>query len=202
MSMKKIQFLVASGVVGFACFANAQTPFTGQLLVDDQSPETGSLTSSSLTLDADNHSSQFPGVATGTFATTVPAGSEITASTTTLGGLSTTPISENVTLLEIASTGPFPSGTGTTPSDRFTYDLTSLSETYDSATGLATFNGLGTLVDDQNVYSDTPAEMVLTFSGPNTYSFTLQTEAVPEPATFSLAAAGLLGALVFRRRNS
>jgi hypothetical protein len=204
MSMKKIQFLVASGVVGFACLASAQTSFTGFLYGYDQAPEPeiGSFTSSSLTLDGANYSSQFNGGESGTFLATIPAGSEITASTSTLGGLSSTPISENVVLFDFASQGPLSTGTGTTPSDRFTYDLSSLSETYDSATQLAKFNGIGTLVDDQGLYANTLADLIITFSGPNTYSFTLQAEAVPEPATFSLVAAGMLGALVFRRRNT
>lgn len=200
MSTKKIQFLVAGTLVGFACIANAQN-FTGILDVNDQSPETGFFTSTSLSLDVANVVSPFPGGETGTFLSTVPAGSEVTGDSTLISGLSSTAVTENVSdFLVFASQGPFLSGTGTTPANRFAFDLTSLSETYNASTGLANFVGTGTLVDDQGVYANTAAELFLGFSGPNTYSFTVQ--AVPEPGTLTLLVAGLGMLPLLRRKKS
>ena len=201
MSAKKIQFLVASTLVSFVCVAGAQNPFTGVLQVNDQTPETGFFTSSSLSMDISNVTSPFPGAATGTFALTVPAGSEVMADSTILGGLSSTPISESVPdFLVFASQGPFTGGIGTSPANRFSFDLLSLSEIYNPSTGLANFVGTGTLADAdvQGTYSTTPADLYIGFSGPNTYSFTVQ--AIPEPSTFGILAG--LGLLPFIRRKT
>jgi len=200
MSTKKIQFLAAGALVGFACVANAQN-LTGILDVNDQAPETGFFTSSSLSLDVANVVSPFPGGETGSFLSLVPAGSEVTGDSAVISGLSATTVTENISdFLVFASQGPFISGTGTTPSDRFSFDLTSLSETYNASTGLANFVGVGTIVDDQGVYANTAADLFLGFSGPNTYSFTLQ--AVPEPGTLTLLVAGLGMIPLLRRKKS
>jgi hypothetical protein len=198
MNIKKIQFLVAVALVGSIGLANAQTPFTGTLDANDQSPETGSFTSTSISLDPSNLVSLLPSGESGTFTATVPPGSELSADTVDITGLSSTPVSEDIDgLLTFASQGPIPSGTGTTPVNRFSFDLTSLSEDYVSSS-VAFFTGYGTLLDDQGAYSETPAELLVTFSGPDTYSLTLQ--AVPEPTTISLVLAGL-GVLPFLRRK-
>lgn len=89
---------------------------------------------------------------------------------------------------------------GTTPVDRFVFNLATITEAAYNSSQNADFSGTGTLVDTQGIYANTPAEFNLSFSGPSTYSFTLQ--AVPEPATISLVATGLLATLAFRRRKT
>jgi hypothetical protein len=181
--------------------ANAQS-FTGKIGIQEDSGQTGSFTSSSLTMDISNYTEPFSG--SGTFSGalgsgTVPYGTEAFASGTTIAGLSSTPLSVAISdFLIIGAPGPAAfNSPGTTPNDRFDFELTSLAENNPT---IGYFTGTGILTDTQGVYQPTAAEMLLTFSGTNNYSFTL--EVVPEPATLSLAAVGFLGALAFRRRKS
>jgi hypothetical protein len=144
-------------------------------------------------LDASNYSE--PGSESGTFSGTVPDGTEVTAYSSNISGLSSTlqpvVISD---FLQIGSAGPAIFGSaGTTPNNRFDFNLQTLEET---ASG--TFVGFGMLVDTTGTYSTTAAEFQLSFSAPSNYSFSV--EAVPEPATLTLALAGL-GGLVFLRRK-
>jgi hypothetical protein len=94
----------------------------------------------------------------------------------------------------------FPGGSGTSPLDRFDFDLATMAEdSYNSTTGAATFTGTGTLVDNAGTFTSSPADITINFSNAHTYTFTIAT--VPEPGTITLAVTGLLGALVLRRRK-
>jgi hypothetical protein len=197
-------FSVISGVFfALATVANAQS-FTGSIGIQEDSSQTGSFTSSSLTMDTQNYTE--PGSGTGTFAPpTVPNGTEAFATngnfSGVISGLSSTPKTVNIDdFVVIGGPGPALFGSpGTSPNNRFEFDLQTLSEDYVSSS-VAYFTGTGILTDTQGTYSPTSADLLLSFSGVNNYSFTLQ--AVPEPATLSLAAVGLLGALAFRRRKN
>jgi hypothetical protein len=160
----------------------------------------GSATSSSLTLQGSNLITQ----ATGDFLTLGAIVSGLTASTSTVSGLSTTPTAESIPdYFVFASPSVFPppfDGPGTTPSNRFDFDLTSLTETaYNAAVGVSSFSGAGTITDSAGVYDPTPATFTIGFSSPSNYSFTFNT-VVPEPTTLGLAAISL-GALMMRRRR-
>jgi hypothetical protein len=160
----------------------------------------GSATSSSLTLQGSNLITQ----ATGDFLTLGAEDSGLTASTATVSGLSTTPSAESISdYFVFASPSSFPppfDGPGTTPSDRFDFELTSLTETaYNGAVGVSSFSGAGTITDSAGVYNPTPATFTIGFSSPSNYSFTFDT--VPEPTTLGLAAISL-GALAMRRRRA
>lgn len=161
----------------------------------------GSATSSSLTLQG----SDLITVATGDFLTLGATDSGLTASTATVTGLSTTPTAESIPdYFVFASPSGFPApfdGSGTTPSNRFDFELTSLTETaYSSASGVSSFSGAGTVTDSDGVYDPTPATFTIGFSSPSNYSFTFGTVA-PEPTSLGLAAISL-GALTTRRRRA
>jgi hypothetical protein len=191
-------FLAISGVfLALAAVANAQS-FTGSIGIQEDSSQTGSFTASSLTMDILNYTE--PGSGTGTFAPpTVPIGTEAFGTNITISGLSLTPKTVNINdFVVIGGPGPALVGSpGTTPVDRFDFELQTLAETNPT---IGDFIGTGILTDTGGTYSPTSAELLLSFSGVNNYSFTL--EAVPEPATLTLAAVGLLGALAFRRRKN
>lgn len=178
-----------------ASVARAQEEFTGTLGVQEDSSQTGGFTDSSLTLDISNITQY--GYATEDFQGTVPYGTEVTAYSATINGLSSGLSSLSISnFLQIGTAGAFGSP-GTTPLNRFDFNLQSLEES-DPTNGQ--FIGYGTLVDTTGGYSDTPAELELSFnqSEPNFYSFTL--EALPEPAAFTLLLAGI-GVLPFLRRK-
>ena len=174
-------------ILCLASVASAQEEFTGSL----GATGTGNFTDSSLTLDATNIS----GGATETF-DLVPLGTDVTAYSTTIADLSSTLESLAISdFLEIGTAGEFGSP-GTSPPNRFDFNLQSLEE---SDPTLGQFIGYGTLVDTQaGGYAGTPAELDITFSDANTYAFTLT--AVPEPATLTLLLAGV-GMLPFLRRK-
>jgi hypothetical protein len=136
--------------------------------------------------------------ASGDFATAgVLSGAFLTSYANALTGLSSSPTIENIdNFFDFSSTGPLAGGT--TPSDRFDFDLYSITET--STPGV--FTGIGTVSDTGGTYAPTPATFTLSVAGlPNSSdgdSFSLST--VPEPKT--VIAAGLLlvplGAGLFR----
>jgi hypothetical protein len=161
----------------------------------------GSATSSSLTLQGSILITQ----ATGDFLTLGAMDSGLTASTATVSGLSTSPTAESIPdYFVFASPSIFPppfDGPGTTPSNRFDFELTSLTETgFNAASGVSSFSGAGTITDSAAVYDPTPASFTIGFSSPSNYSFTFNT-VVPEPTTLGLAAISL-GALMMRRRRA
>lgn len=187
----KISCLLAPVILCMGGVASAQN-FTGSIGIQEDTSQTGSYTASSLTLDSANFTE--PGSATGTFYDAVPNGTFVTAFASNISGLSS--VAETISaanFLQIGTSGYFGS-TGTTPNNRFDFDLQSLAE---SAPG--DFSGTGTLVDTSGSYSDTSAEMLLSFSSANNYSFTLQV--VPEPGILSLLMAGLGFVPFFRRKN-
>jgi hypothetical protein len=187
----KRHYLLAPVILCMAGTAGAQN-FTGSVGIQEDTSQTGSYTASSLMLDSANFTD--PGSATGTFLTTVPQGTEVTAYSSNISGLSSTPLTLSIPdFLQIGTPGYFGSP-GTTPNNRFDFDLQSLAEPQSG-----NFIATGTLVDTQGTYANTPSEMLLSFSSANNYSFTL--EAVPEPATVSLVLAGI-GLLPFLRRKS
>lgn len=172
-----------------ASVASAQEEFTGTLSASEGSPETGAFTDTSLTLDAEN-------ITLETFdASAIPTGTDITAYSTTISGLSSTLDSLSISnFLEIGTAGEFGSQ-GTSPPNRFDFNLQSLEETDPT---LGQFIGYGTLVDTQGAYANTSVELEINFSDAQTYSFTLTP--TPEPATFTLLLAGI-GALPLLRRK-
>ena len=188
-------FYLIPVILCLASVASAQEEFTGTVGIQEENPLTGAFTDTSLTLDALNFTE--PGSATETFDGTVPDGTEVTAYSTTISGLSSdlAPVSIS-DFLEIGTAGPVAFGSpGTTPTNRFDFNLQYMAET-DAVDG--EFIGYGTLVDTQGDYADTPAELALSFSNADTYSFVL--EAVPEPATLTLLLGGV-GMLPFLRRK-
>jgi PEP-CTERM motif len=131
----------------------------------------------------------------GTFATDVPALSDLTASITPITGLSSSPTSDAINSYFLFSSPDSTFATsGTTPVNRFEFNLATVTTLTSNA-----FSGTGTLVDLYGTYDPSPAEFTLSFSGPNTYSFTVAT--VPEPTTISLVAISL-SALGLRRRRA
>jgi len=204
LSARKAATIAVLGAIGFAGPA-----FGAQLNGGLAAGPIGSssATASSLTLAGSNLISS----ATGDFLTLGADDSTLTASTATVSDLSATPTPESIDdYLLIASPGPLPGvppfdGPGTTPSNRFDFELTSLAETaYNSGSGIASFSGAGIITDSVSPdgYDPTPATFTLSFSSlsPSNYSFTLDT-VVPEPTTLGLAAISL-GALMMRRRRA
>ena len=190
MNFKKY-YLFVPVVLSVATVAGAQS-FTGAVGIQEDTSQTGSYTASSIMLDVANFTD--PGSASGTFLSTVPGGTEVTAYSSNITGLSSTPESISISdFLQIGTPGYFGSS-GTTPNNRFDFNLQTLAE---SSNG--DFIGTGTLTDTTGAYSPTPAELLLSFSTLNNYSFTLQ--AVPEPGTLAMALTGLAMLPLFRRKN-
>ena len=84
---------------------------------------------------------------------------------------------------------------GTTPSDRYDFDLQTLTKTSSGSSSL-NLSGTGVLVDTIHGFANTPAllSLALTQSAPGgaiNVSFSLATAVVPEPGTVGAAAAAL-----------
>ncbi|HEV2330305.1 MAG TPA: hypothetical protein VGY56_16100 [Verrucomicrobiae bacterium] len=177
--------------------AATASSFSGVLSVQEDSSQTGAYTVSSLMLDNLNYTEPLI-VPTGMWAATVPEATEVYAYSSTITGLTSTPQTVSISdFLVIGGPGPAPfDSLGTTPNNRFDFNLQTLEESSSQPGG---FIGEGTLVDTQGVYANTPAELAINFTPSSAnYSFTLT--AVPEPATFSLLVG--LGFLPFLRRKS
>ncbi len=146
-------------------------------------PAGGSFTSSSLTLSP----SSLIIAESGIFASLVPNFGALTSDTGTLTGLSAAPTTEDINDFFVFSTPESSFGfPGTTPNNRFEFDLATLSEVSCSQT--ADFVGTGTLVDAAGVYANTPAYFDLSFSAEGNYSFALAT--IPEANQY-----GILGGI-------
>ena len=125
--------------------------------------------------------------------------SDLTAYSGTISGIGSTPTTENINnYLVFATPDSTFGGSGTTPNNRFEFNLATLQYLGDGGNTYA-FAGQGTLVDTLGSYANTPASMTVSFSGPGTYSFTFAV--VPEPSTFLLAGFRLAGLLLIRRRR-
>jgi hypothetical protein len=186
--------IVAIGILPCLAMAAAAdaAPLTGSMGVVESPFEvpTSSYTSSSVTLNADN---LITTALTGDLATQVPAHSDLTAYSSTISGLSTSPLTDSIANFFVFSSPDSTLATsGTTPTNRFDFNLATISEPV-----LGTITGTGTLVDTTGAFGSAPASFSVGFSGPNNYSFTLST--TPEPASLSvLAFAGI--SLIRRRR--
>lgn len=191
--MKKLLLLLSAGILIFTSTARAQY-LTGSIGAEEYAANYGLATASSFSLIMSNIVES----TTGSFAGTVPVGSIIFASGGA-SGLSGSPTTVSIdNFLRIS----YPYGVaGTTPDNRFDFDLSAVTEnSYNSSTGAAMFTGTGTLVDTTGGFQTTPGEVLIDFSNANTYTLTV--EAVPEPATLSLAVLGLVGAVAFHRRKT
>jgi hypothetical protein len=166
----------------------------------------GEFTSSSLVLNA----SALTGGATGDLVS-ADDNSITTLSTAAITGLSSTSLTLTTPIQDYFefSVPGLPGSTGTTPANRFDFELTSITETFSSsATG--DFSGTGVLTDSTGAFDPTVATFTLAVSGgPGTVdgqSFTLTAtgEAVPEPSSWALGmlAFGAIGLLGLRQRRA
>jgi hypothetical protein len=160
----------------------------------------GSFTSSSLVLNP----STMIIFETGTFSSLVPNFSELTSYTGTLTGLSSAPTPENIDdFFVFSAPNSLVGASGTTPNNRFEFDLDTLSEAYYNGQ-FADYVGVGTLVDSLGTYAGSPTQFDLSFSAEGNYSFVLSTVAIPEPYQYGICVGlfALLALLVvpFRRR--
>ena len=194
--MKKFLLFLAAGVLAFAFATKAQV-LTGSITASVFAGDGGVVTSSSLTMFQTNIIS----ATTGNFAGTVPIGSILYAYTGTINGISSssTPFSINdIVVFSDLSPGGV---SGTTPPARFDFNLSTLAELPPGPSGGgASFAGFGTIVDTTGAFQATPAIFSVDFSNANNYTISIVT--VPEPATITIAAAGLLGVLIIRRRKA
>jgi hypothetical protein len=199
--MKKLLFIAIFGCLALTWETKAQF-LTGSVFAGSTSLDlVGQATASSMRLAPTN----FNLSATGSFSGIIASNSLLQSlHFQTITGLSTTPISvsiNNYIIFSAADNFFGHSAPGTTPPNRFDFNLSTLSEdSFNSGTGAATFSGTGTIVDVTGAFQSTPANLSVNFSSANTYTLTV--EAVPEPGTMSLAAAGLLGIWASRQRKS
>lgn len=202
--MKTLLRLVFFGSLVLAGNVGAQY-LSGSITGEVYPPDTfGAATSSSMTLFYTNIVQS----ATGDFAGIVPNNSLVSINPfyTQIDGLSTTPTMVSINNYLLFSQRDSFIGyqaSGTTPSNRFEFNLETLAEdSYNSTTGQALFTGTGTIVDTIGAaaYQDTPADFTVTFTSARAYTFTV--DAVPEPGIMSFAAIGLLSVSALRRRRA
>ena len=188
--MNKLFLLAAVASLAFGGSAHA-TLINGSIAVGADG--SGSYSGSTLTLSPTNI------VESGAGDLNIDFGSSVAASGAELSGLSSSATPESVSdYFEFAAPGIL-SSAGTTPQNRFLFDLTGVTET--NAT-YGDFTGTGVLIDTTGALQATNATFSLAFSGPTNYSFSLGTTGVaaPEPSTWALALAGMGGLLFFARR--
>lgn len=189
----KLHCLLVPAMLSLAGAAGAQGYMSGSFSVQAASGNC-SYTASSLTMDPTNFTEPFT-PAIGTFSTTVPEGTEVYAYSVTISGLSSTSFEAESDPNFLIIGGPGPTGSpGTSPVDRFVFDLQSLEEPTPG-----TFVGYGTLTDVTGYYAVTSAQLTLGFSAPDNYS--IDVTAVPEPGSIAIALAGLGGLLALRRKG-
>ena len=176
--------------LALSCCAKAQF-FTGTMtiLVNPFSVSTSAFTNTSFSL---NQLNLVTATETGTFASFVPALGFLTAYTGTVTGLSAIPVSTPISNFFVFSTPDVTLGaSGTTPNNRFAFNLTNITETaYTVST--ASFFGIGTLTDSQGSFSSTPAHFDLAYSSQGGYTIALTAGAVvPEPSTWAMLLGGI-----------
>jgi hypothetical protein len=203
--MKNSLLAISVAILTIEGSARAALMMNGSL-ADTDFPGGGSFTSSSVTLTTPTLITTSE---TGMFASLVPPHSDLTSYTGTLTGLSATPATEDINNFFQFSTPDSTFGTsGTTPNNRFDFDLATLSETtYISSPQTATFSGIGMLIDTTGQYASSPADFTLSFSGQDSYSFTLAVVSVPEPGRYGIysgvvACLAILFGLLRHRPNS
>jgi hypothetical protein len=197
--MKATATLIAIVVLAF-CTRVKAADFTGSMdvVVDPFTVSTSFFTTSSFSL---NQANLVTVDESGTFAALVPTLGDFTAYTGTVSGLSTSPVAESISDFFVFSTPDTTLSTsGTTPSNRFDFNLSSITETTDTGS-TASFQGYGTLVDTLGTLTSTPATFDIAYSSQHGYTITLA--AVPEPSTWVLLLGGLsLFALRIRARRA
>ena len=175
--------------LALSSLAHAQF-FTGTMtiVVNPFAVSTSSFTSSSFSL---NQINLVTANETGTFASLVPALSNLTAYTGTVSGLSPSPVSESISNFFVFSTPNITLATsGTTPNNRFGFNLTSVTQTaYTGAT--ASFFATGTLTDSLGSFFTTPAQFDLAYSSQGGYTIAVTAEALPEPSTWAMLLGGV-----------
>jgi len=200
-----LSLAVAIAAVAFSARADAQV-LDGSVstVVDPFTASASMFTVSSFSL---NQTNLITSDETGDFTTLVPALGDLTASTATISGLSATPITDSISdFLQFSSSDSTLNSLGTSPTDRFEFNLATIAET--SFTGsAATFEGTGTIIDTTGQFQPTTATLVLAYSSQKGYTLTLETVGsdsdpvtVPEPSTWALMLGGLSLLVLFGRR--
>src|ERR1700722_5936094 len=118
MSTKKLLFLLSAVVFAFTCTVQAQN-LNGSLTATTFPGDIGFATDSSLSMFNTN----IIQTATGNFNGTVPISSLLTATTATIEGLSTTPLTDPINNFFVFSSSAPHGPNGTTPQNRFEFNL-------------------------------------------------------------------------------
>ena len=183
--MKTLHFLIAAASLAFTTAIHAQD-FTGGIAIGG----VGSYTSSSLTLGTNNVFESGDGTFAGlSFGFGSIANPEIDG----LSGTSTLTLSAPLPAYEISSS--------TTPVDEYAFEMTSI--TLESTSPNNVYQGTGEFIDNENVLTPTDATFTLSFSGPNSYSFSADVvQAAPEPSAWALALTCVAFFVYLRRRNA
>jgi PEP-CTERM motif len=214
--MKKIWLTcLAVGLTGGAAYADLPT-LNGSFAMNPvgKQPNAFGHTSTSLELAATNFITDTEGA----FTNLINLDDRVSGYTNLLKSISTS--AANPTLVSIPDylvfSAPFPrfSAPGSTPANRFEFNLSSI---YSTGGNYTAFFGTGTVVDAAGVYAPTVAEIALSFSssagftGQN-YGLSFSADGVaaqgsnppsptPEPGVFALAGFGVAGLTWLRRRK-